>query len=315
METINLAYPHQFEKNSLPETVAAIGVFDGIHRGHQQVIQTAIDKAKRQDRQSAVITFYPHPSVVLKQEKEKVSYLTPLREKTEILKSMGVDKLYIITFNKELSKLQPQMFIDHFLIGLNIKHLVAGFDFTYGHMGKGTMETINQYTRGEFNHTTVNKLEENDQKISSTLIREKLVDGEVEVANHLLGRPHTIRGIVIEGDKRGRTIGFPTANIKLSDDFFLPRTGVYAVTIKHNRQLFKGMANVGYKPTFESKSDRPSIEVNIFDYNQDIYGEELVIEWRSYIREEKKFNGIEQLVAQIKQDEKTIRTFFHVNRV
>ncbi|SDJ71537.1 bifunctional riboflavin kinase/FAD synthetase [Sediminibacillus albus] len=309
MKTIQLSYPHQIEKASTPATVAAIGFFDGIHRGHQKVIKTAADLAKRQNLTSAVITFHPHPSVVLKKDKQHVSYLTPMEEKKHILSQLGIDRLYVITFNKQLSNLEPQAFVDQFLIGLHIKHLVAGFDFSYGHKGQGSMETISEHARGEFSFTKVEKVRDKQEKISSTLIRQHLLSGDVEEANHLLGRPLTIKGEVVEGDKRGRTIGFPTANLSLSENYFLPKPGVYAVTVGYQGRLLKGMANLGYKPTFNEEVNQPALEVHLFDFQEDLYGSELTVEWRMFIREEFKFDGVDSLVSQLTRDEQKIRTY------
>jgi riboflavin kinase / FMN adenylyltransferase len=311
VKTIPIKYPHQLKEYQLPNTVAAIGFFDGIHSGHQKVINKAVQIAKEQGKESAVITFTPHPSVVLKKEKQHVNYLTPTYEKQQILASMDVDRMYIITFNKELSTLEPQAFIDHFIIGLNITHLVAGFDFSYGHKGKGSMETLADHSRGKFEFTVVNKIQDDSDKISSTRIRQYLLDGKVEEANTLLGRNLTLRGMVVEGDKRGRTIGFPTANIKLSDSYFLPKVGVYAVHVQIDSKTFNGMANLGYKPTFNDDRVDPSIEIHIFDYNEDIYGKELTVEWKKYIRPEVKFNSIDDLINQLKQDEQTIMAYLN----
>ncbi|GAA0612181.1 bifunctional riboflavin kinase/FAD synthetase [Virgibacillus siamensis] len=310
MRTIELSYPHTLELEDLPETVAAIGFFDGIHKGHQKVIQTAVDKAKKNDWESAVITFHPHPSVVLKKDATHVKYITPIKEKQEILQKMDVDRLYIITFNKELASLEPQQFIDHFIIGLKIKHLVAGFDFSYGYKGKGNMEIIGGHARGEFDYTTISKVEMDDQKVSSTRIRELLRTGRIATANDLLGRPLAIQGIVIDGEKRGRSIGYPTANIQIDPDALLPKTGVYAVKVQYKNELYEGMASLGYNPTFDGQLEEPSAEVNIFDYNNDLYGEELIVEWHKFIRDEVKFDSVDELIEQIKDDERAIRHYF-----
>ncbi|WP_186577427.1 riboflavin biosynthesis protein RibF [Aquibacillus kalidii] len=312
MEVIRLTYPHQLCRHQLPNTVAAIGFFDGIHRGHQKVIQTAHSIAKDQGKESAVITFTPHPSVVLRKDKQHASYITPLIEKQRLLEQMGIDRLYVITFNLELSKLSPQVFIDDFIIGLNITSLVAGFDFSYGHMGKGSMNTIEEHSRGKFKTTVVGKVQEDLEKISSTRIRKHLLSGNIEAANDLLGRPLKIRGVVVEGDKRGRTIGYPTANIQPADNYFFPKVGVYAVAIKVEKNRYFGMANLGYKPTFQENRELPSIEVHIFDYKEDIYGKELVIEWKKYIRDERKLSDTAELFSQLKADEKEVRSYFNV---
>ena len=311
MRTIELTYPHTLRIEELQETVSAIGFFDGIHKGHQKVIETAVLQAKSNNMESAVITFHPHPSVVLKQDTQHVRYITPLREKKEILQQLNVDRLYIIKFNKELSLLSPQQFIDHFIIGLNIKHLIAGFDYTYGHKGQGNMESIATYANGAFSSTTIDKVELSNEKVSSTKIRGFLKSGKIEEVNLLLGRPLSLKGIVVEGDKRGRTIGYPTANLEVNPDALLPKSGVYAVKVFYKNVSYEGMANLGVKPTFNSDLVDPSVEVHIFDYNNDLYGEELKVEWHEFIREEKKFNSVDELVKQIENDEIVIREFFY----
>ncbi|HLS07819.1 bifunctional riboflavin kinase/FAD synthetase [Lentibacillus sp.] len=310
MRTIKLTYPHTLTLDELPETVAAIGFFDGIHKGHQKVIKTAVNQAKSNNMESAVITFHPHPSVVLKKDVQHVQYITPLREKQAILQQLDVDRLYIITFNKELSSLEPQTFIDHFIINLNIKALVAGFDYTYGHKGKGNMQTLKEHSRGRFDYTVIDQVQSGDQKISSTRIRELLRSGQVEKANELLGRPLVVRGVVKEGEKRGREIGYPTANLEAESETLLPKIGVYAVKVRFKNEVYEGMASLGYNPTFTSDRVEPIIEVNIFDYNNDLYGEELVLEWHQYMREEIKFDSVEKLIKQIEKDEKGIRDYF-----
>lgn len=313
MEIISLRYPDQVIETDSDETVAAIGFFDGIHRGHQNVINTAKKIAKEQNRKSAVITFSPHPSVVLKKQEEPVQYLTPLTEKQVILEEMGIDILYIITFNHALSQLSAQGFVSEFIVKLHVKHLVAGFDFTYGHMGKGNIVTIKEQAQGEFGFTSVAKLEAEDEKVSSTRIRHLLTDGQVNKIKHLLGRPFQTKGIVVQGEKRGRTIGFPTANIEIAEDYALPKVGVYAVKVSINEQKkINGMANIGYKPTFHDSNqiNKPTIEVHLFDFEEDIYGKILRIEWFDFVRDEIKFAGVDQLIAQLNKDEQQIRQIF-----
>lgn len=311
MNVIQLTYPHSLQKNELKETVAAIGFFDGIHKGHQKVINTAIERAKKEGKESAVISFHPHPSVVLKNSTENVRYITTLEEKQAILENMGVNRLYIITFNKELSKLSPETFIDHFIVGLNITHLVAGFDYTFGHKGAGNMENIDQMAKGRFSTTVVEKLDYANEKISSTRIRQLLNNGDVHDLYPILGRYYEATGTVVRGDRRGGSqLGFPTANIDIPKDKHLPKQGVYAVKVKYDDKVYSGMANLGVVPTFVEGRSEPKLEVNIFDFNKDIYGETLTVQFHQYIREEKKFSGIEEIVNQLKNDEQKIRHFF-----
>lgn len=310
MKTIHLSYPHQLKREELPETSTAIGFFDGVHQGHKKVIDEAIKEAKKKSLQSAVITFYPHPSVVLKKDAAHTRYITPLAEKEEILEKMGVDRLYIVEFNKNLSRLSPEEFVDHFLINLNIRHVVTGFDFTFGHKGKGNMNDFPRYTKEPLSFTVIEKVEEEGEKVSSTKIRQCMDDGDIAQANQLLGRPLMIRGKVITGDKRGRTIGYPTANLDISEDYYLPKVGVYAVKVVIEDQKWNGMANLGFKPTFQEKQIRPTLEVHLLDFQGDLYGKTVKVEWHTFIRNEKKFNGIDELLANLKRDEQEVRSLF-----
>lgn len=191
-------------------------------------------------------------------------------------------------FSPEFASLSPETFIEQYIIGFNVCHVVAGFDFTFGKFGKGTMENFQEYAKGRVKSTAVAKYSNQDQKVSSTRIRSVIGAGDVEYAAELLGRPYYVKGIVIHGDKRGRTIGFPTANIGLSDTYIVPPTGVYAVKAEIDGASFNGVCNVGYKPTFyEKRPGQPSIEVNLFDFNREIYGSDIKIEWYKRLRSEK----------------------------
>lgn len=310
MRTIRLSYPQSLLEEKFPETAAAIGFFDGIHRGHQEVIGRAVQKAKAEGLESAVITFHPHPSSVLNQASQEIKYITPLNEKQEILQRMDIDRLYIITFDRELAGLSPSDFVDQFIVGLNIKYLVSGFDFTFGKKGEGDIRIMAELAQGRFTYEVVEKIEEDCEKISSTRIRKLLREGNVEKASILLGRPLTVKGIVIDGQKRGRTIGYPTANLKIPSDALLPKIGVYAVKVRYKQQAYEAMASLGLNPTFEYETQDLKLEVHLFDFSYDLYGEELIIEWCKYIRDEEKFSGLEALMEQIKDDERVIRSYF-----
>lgn len=310
METIQITYPHSFQKDELPATIAAIGFFDGVHIGHQAVIEAAVQEAKRQQKTSAVISFHPHPSVVLKQPKQEVQYITTIPEKEAILKELGVDRLYLVTFNQALSLLSPKEFLDHFVRGLHIDHLIAGFDFSFGHKGAGNMNNIEEWTEGTIRTTAIDKVEGRAGKISSTAIRKALSSGDVQEAAALLGRSYNVKGEVIPGEKRGRQLGFPTANLHIDEAKLLPKQGVYAVQAVLKGQTYDGMASIGVKPTFHTGITEPIVEVNLFDFDEDIYGETLDVIWHAFTREEKKFNGIDEIIDQLKDDEKTIRDFF-----
>lgn len=310
LKVIKLSYPHQLNKIDTEETIAAIGFFDGIHKGHQAVIQTAIDKAREQGKLSAVITFYPHPSVVLRSNGEAIKYITPEKPKVELLEAMDVDLLYIVEFSKEFSQLSPEEFVEHYIKSLHIIHLVAGFDFSFGYKGAGDMANILDYADGEFSTSVIEKVMNADEKVSSTKIRQLLQVGNVTEVRKLLTRPFTTKGIVVQGDKRGRTIGFPTANLEITPEALMPKQGVYAVEVEIAGRTYQAMANLGVVPTFKDENVAPTLEVYIFDFNEDIYGEEIKVIWFKYVRDEIKFNGIEALISQLQADEKSIRSYF-----
>ncbi|PTU27814.1 bifunctional riboflavin kinase/FAD synthetase [Bacillus subtilis] len=316
MKTIHITHPHHLMKEEQAKSVMALGYFDGVHLGHQKVIGTAKQIAEEKGLTLAVMTFHPHPSHVLGRDKEPKDLITPLEDKINQIEQLGTEILYVVKFNEVLASLSPKQFIDQYIIGLNVQHAVAGFDFTYGKYGKGTMETMPADLDGKAECTMVEKLTEQDKKISSSYIRTALQNGDVELANVLLGQPYFIKGIVIHGDKRGRTIGFPTANVGLNNSYIVPPTGVYAVKAEVNGEVYNGVCNIGYKPTFyEKRPEQPSIEVNLFDFDQEVYGAAIKIEWYKRIRSEQKFNGIKELTEQIEKDkQEAIRYFSNLRK-
>ncbi len=316
VEVINIHHPHDLQQDQFLPMVIALGYFDGVHLGHQKVIKTAMKVANERGIKSAVMTFDPHPSVVLRKDVQHVEYITPLRDKIKLISDMNVDFLFVVHFTNEFANLLPQEFVDQYIIGLNGVHVVAGFDYSYGRMGKGTMETLPFHSREFFDFTVVPKLSVGHDKVSSTLIRSSIRNGEMQKLPNLLGRFYSTRGIVIHGDKRGRTIGFPTANTDVEDAYLLPPVGVYSVRFLVDGNWYEGVCNVGYKPTFnKEQSNRPSIEVHIFEFNKDIYGKQVVVEWHERIRAEQKFSGIDELVKQIEKDKEHALLYFKENSV
>ncbi|MBY6036047.1 bifunctional riboflavin kinase/FAD synthetase [Fictibacillus nanhaiensis] len=301
METIVINHPHQFKRDSLPPLILALGYFDGIHIGHQRVISTAVELAETTGSIPAVMSFHPHPSVVLGKADETWTYLTPLEEKKKILKSMGVKRFFLVKFDLDFASLSTVDFVDQYIVGLNVQHVVTGFDFTYGKYGKGNVQTLVNEADGRFGQTVIEKIEKNGQKISSTLIRQCLKEGLVHEIGPFLGRHYTLNGTVIHGDKRGRTIGFPTANIE-TEEYTLPKVGVYAVEVSVDHKKYFAMANVGHKPTFKDNQKKPSLEVHIFDFQKEIYGKTISVTWLKRIRNEKKFSSINELIEQLKKD-------------
>ena len=294
MKTYRLYYPNDLSIENEPIALA-LGFFDGLHLGHQQVIDTMIEIAEEKGLKKAVMTFDPHPSVVLNPKMRRTTYITPLKEKEEMLKEKGIDYLFVVNFSSDFAALSPDTFVKKYLISNNVKEVIAGFDFSYGQYGKGSITTLKTYD--EFNTTKVLPINENEEKISTTKIRELLLSDKLEEANKILGRPYQINGVVVQGEKRGRTIGFRTANIEPSGPFLLPSLGVYAVTmtIGADDTIYRGVASIGKKPTFH-EDYKVTIEVHLIDFDRTIYGEEVSVYLHNYLRGEKKFDGLDDLI-------------------
>ncbi|MFM1650865.1 bifunctional riboflavin kinase/FAD synthetase [Brevibacillus sp. B_LB10_24] len=300
MKTIRLSYPLPAELDAGPCSLA-LGYFDGVHIGHRRVIQKAIDVAALSGWRSAVMTFDPHPREVLGQT-GYTRYLTPLEEKLEQIEKMGVDIVYIVTFDIPFSSIYPEDFINEFLMPLQVKHVVVGFDYTFGYRGMGTALTLQEKSAGRYGLDIIGPVNRLGEKVSSTVIREYLHDGDVEQARLLLGRPYKVKGTVVHGDKRGRSIGFPTANIRVDKPYLIGKNGVYGVRFTLEGRAYQGVMNVGIKPTFELEKKLKSLEVHLFDFDEDIYGKEVEVEFLFFMRDEQKFAGVESLIAQIEQD-------------
>ncbi len=289
---------------------AAIGDFDGVHLGHRQVIGRAVQLADQKGLKSAVMTFCPHPREVLGHKQYSRS-LAPFSKKSQLLKQLGVDDIWAVRFDEEFSKVEPEQFFENMLALLNIDTIVVGFDFTFGHRGRGTPDLLKELGKGNINVEVVPPYKIDGEKVSSTCIRELLLEGEVELANKYLGRRYAVSGTVVEGEKRGRTIGFPTANIALDDSYVIPAKGVYAVNVACQGQKHHGVMNIGVKPTFHGDLDvEPTLEVHILDFDRSIYGEAVEVEFVKFIRKEQKFGSVEALIKQIAQDAETARACF-----
>lgn len=312
LDIIRLHHPYQKDQISTENIVLVLGFFDGVHRGHQALLQTAKDLAVKKNLKVAVMTFDPHPSVVFKKiAPDEMHYLSPLPVKEELMAKQGVDILYEVQFTSSFSKLAPEQFVQDYIIGLHAESVVAGFDYTYGPKETANMALLPTYAKGRFDIVTVEEQLFEGEKISSSRIRQALDTGEIEQANQLLGYDYQINGRVVHGDARGRTLGFPTANIQVDQGSHIPRVGVYAVQALVNRRWYDAMASIGHNVTFED--NRPqTVEVYILDFSEDIYGEPVRVRWCHYLRDEIKFDGVAPLITQLKQDELDTRNFFKV---
>lgn len=296
MELINL----DLNNTNTPENiVACIGVFDGVHLGHQRLIKSVEDKGKELNLKKAVITFEPHPDFILKKSNNE-KYLTPLEEKRKIIEYyFDIDYFIVIKFNKELSKLSYIDFYNLFLKKIN--HIIVGYDFKFGYLGEGNIEKLQKL---HSNCTIIDKVESgfNDEKVSSKLIVKLLNEGNICLVTKLLNnRFYRISGIVNHGSHIGTTIGFPTANINISNEYYTLKNGVYVVRVNYNKKYYLGIANYGCNPSF-NKIDKPRLEVNIFDFNDDIYDKKIDVEFMEFIRKEMCFESINAFKEQLKKD-------------
>ncbi|MDO3410652.1 bifunctional riboflavin kinase/FAD synthetase [Saccharibacillus sp. CPCC 101409] len=303
MKTVTLTYPltSMKDKVQVRPQVMAIGQFDGLHLGHASVIRRAIELGRSSGLPVAVLTFHPHPKDVMGKG-DYEGYLTPLRDKEKILAEMGVDYLYVGEFTPEFSKVSPADFVGNVLVPLEVDTAVVGFDFRFGYLGEGTAEAIGPLSGGAIKVETIAPFLLEGEKVGSSGIRAALKTGDAEKAGRWLGRPYRVKGTVVGGDKRGRTIGFPTANVDLSGHYVTPAKGVYAVRFGLGENVLGGVMNVGVKPTFTDGSVKPTFETHLFDFDRSIYGEEVWMDFVRYIRPERKFSGIDELVEQIAKD-------------
>lgn len=302
MKVIKLHYPKVQEINGIEPCAVALGFFDGLHVGHQHVINAMVDVADSKNLKKGVVTFDPHPSVVLNPTSQRTTYITPLQIKLQKLREMGMDYVFVIQFSSVFRGISPEEFVQSYLIENNVKAAITGFDFTYGKYGEGNVDTLKQYS--EFETVVVDRLDINGSKISTTQILNDLKDSRIEAVNEALGRPFELEGLVVQGEKMGRTIGFPTANIELKYRYQYPGNGVYFVKLKLNAydKVLAGVCNVGIKPTIAREKHTKTVEVHLLDFEQDIYGEEVTVYFLNYLRDEQKFDSLDALKAQIQKD-------------
>lgn len=294
--------------------VVTIGSFDGVHKGHVQVIESMKRVAHHLQGDTVIISFEPHPREVLYPMEKRLGILTTLEEKEKILETLGVDHLVILPFTRALAELEYVDFVRNILVDkIGIKGLVIGYDHRFGKNREGTFDKLkNLSAKYHFYLEQEEVYEENQINISSTKIRNALEVGDIVRVNEFLGYTYTLSGKVVTGDKIGRTMDFPTANIQLNDERkLLPASGVYAVTVLVNGQVYQGMLNIGIRPTV-SCSGIVRIEVNIFDFHENIYGQDIRISLIGRIRGERKFNDTNELKQQLIHDRNVVLNYLSV---
>jgi len=291
------------------KTFVTIGTFDGVHFGHKEIINRLVDDAKKAGKKSVLLTFFPHPRMVLQKE-ASIELINTIQERALLLKNTGLDYLIIHPFSKEFSRLTALDFVRDILVNqLNISKLIIGYDHHFGKNREGNIEQLTEYS-----HTFGFSVEEipaqdvNDVSVSSTKIRRALASGDLNTANNYLGYHFMISGKVVNGKKLGGKIGFPTANIDVLETYkLIPKAGVYVVRSEINNTSVFGMMNIGNRPTVSGKHQ--TIEVHFFDFNKDLYHKELVVELLYFLRDEHKFDSLKSLTLQLEKDEKIARNY------
>ncbi|KQS41845.1 bifunctional riboflavin kinase/FAD synthetase [Pedobacter sp. Leaf194] len=324
-------YNNLADFNKLDNAIVTIGTFDGVHFGHQKIVKQLVEKAKAEKGESVILTFFPHPRMIIDPENQELKMINTMDEKAEILKQLGVDHLIITPFTRDFSNQLPEDYIRNTLVNnIGTKHIIIGYDHRFGKDRRGNLADLKAAgIRFGFTVEEIMEQDIHDVAVSSTKIRQALLAGDVALAADYLGYPFSIFGRVIKGDKIGRTIGFPTANIFVEETYkLIPGDGIYAVTVemhtnpeiqnldKNTEALtvndqpltYKGMAYIGQRPTINGMTR--NIEVNIFDFDQEIYGQDIKMNFLKFLRHDVKFTGLDALTIQLQKDKEATLAYF-----
>lgn len=299
---MNIYHSYQYFTSKKP-TVVTIGTFDGVHIGHQEIIKNLVDNAKKINGEATILTFFPHPRMVL-QKSNPISLLNTINERKNLLEKTGLNNLIIEPFTKEFSRLSALEFARDVLVNhLNVKKLVIGYDHRFGRNREGSFEQLQKY--GATYGFTVEEIPAQDIEsvaVSSTKIRNALNEGQVAKANKYLGYNYNLTGTIVKGKALGRKHNYPTINIHIDEGYkLIPKTGVYVVNTLINNEPFYGIMNIGHRPTIDGT--HKTIEVHLLDFNADLYGKSITVKVLQRLRDEQKFDSVELLFEQIKKDE------------
>ena len=281
-------------------SILTLGTFDGIHQGHRTIISKLISESKKYDLKSIILTFFPHPRNIV--SSKKIKSINTIDEKIQIFSELDLDELIIQNFNKSFSEMGAEEFIKLLVNNLNLKKIIVGYNHRFGKNRLADIHVLRDYSiKYDFEVVEIKAFEVEKIKISSTKIRSAINDGDIDICNNYLGYNFNINGIVVKGKSIGKSIGFPTANINIAEEYkIIPKNGVYLVRCFFKKNKFYGMMNIGYNPTFGS--NEKTIEVNIFDFNRDLYDKNIRIEFLKFIRDEIKFDNAEELQNQLIED-------------
>ncbi len=292
------------------KTVLTVGTFDGVHAGHKVLVNRVQKISEKENARSVIVTFDPHPRDIINPGQAGIKLLTSLDERSELLADLGVDEMVVIPFDRDFSLLTSEEFVrDIIWEKIGVSDFVIGYDHQFGRNREGTIETVQELGQKlGFKTHVVSKQEVEDKTVSSTAIRHAIHDdGDMQLAATLLDKHYILNGTVVHGDKRGKKIGYPTANIKPQNEKkVIPRKGVYAVWVRYEGSYYQGMMNIGERPTFEG--DSIVLEVHILDFDSNIYGKDVQLQFVQRIRDEQQFSGLEELKNQLKKDKKTVRS-------
>lgn len=296
---------------STKKTILTLGTFDGVHIGHRKILERVIQKNLDEDTESVVLTFFPHPRMVL-EEKSDVKLLNTLSEKIELLQNIGLENLVIHPFDEKFSQLTAQEFVKTVLVDqFHIKKIIIGHDHRFGKNRTANIDDLIIYGKQyDFEVEQISVQEIEAVSVSSTKIRKALQEGNMNLANDYLGYDYFLTGTVTQGKQLGRTIGFPTANLKIDEDYkLIPQNGVYIVKSILNQKIYYGMMNIGFNPTVNVEN--LSIEIHYFDFDADLYGQKIAVDLLQFLRLEQKFESVSLLKEQLKQDKSTALAFLH----
>ncbi|WP_125761183.1 riboflavin biosynthesis protein RibF [Companilactobacillus hulinensis] len=308
MKILNVKHPLKDDQIPDSDIVLIMGFFDGVHRGHQKVIQRGVDLAHEKGLKSVLLTFDRSPREIYQHE-NNYKYISTMDRKAELVNKMGVDELYFVEFTSDFASLPPQEFVDYYMVKIRAKYLVAGFDYTYGKKDIANMQTLPNFAKDKFEVVTVPEQMINGEKIGSSTIKKLILSDRVDYANELLGYNYQNQGQVVHGLQRGRTLGYPTANVHTTKEQLKPSIGVYVTRIEVDGKWYPSMTSVGYNVTFKEDTG-VTIETNIFDFDEDIYGKDVRVEWLHYLRGEIKFDGADALVEQLHTDKENSIKYF-----
>ncbi len=281
-------------------SILTLGTFDGIHKGHRTIISKLTSESKKDELKSIILTFFPHPRNIV--SSKKIKSISTIDEKIQIFSELDLDELIIQNFNKSFSEMGAEEFIKLLVNNLNLKKIIVGYNHRFGKNRSADIDVLRDFsTKYDFEVVEIKAFEVEKIKISSTKIRNAINNGDIDICNNYLGYNFNINGIVVKGKSIGKSIGFPTANINIAEEYkIIPKNGVYLVRCFFEKNKFYGMMNIGYNPTFGS--NEKTIEVNIFDFNRDLYGKNIRIEFLKFIRDEIKFDNAEDLQNQLIND-------------